>query len=289
LVSNINAGSGIGFIGMNAKYFDTGPLKQNAVLWDMTQSPPDAVVINIGTNDGFAAPVFQAKYTEFLERLRAIYPNTAIVALRPFNGVYRTQILAAVSARKVAGDEKVTYVDTANWITSGTTDYLNGDTVHPSAIGHQKVAARLGPILRPLVMPNTYISWRSALYTGPEINSGIAEPLADFDKDSIPNLLEYSARLNPLVSDAAFNGPSVTVASEAGARYLQFSYTENLEASDLTYTPEVSSDLQTWFSGSSHISFVESSVNGYTRLVKVRDNSPLVGSSKRFMRLRVTQ
>ncbi|GIF06823.1 GDSL-type esterase/lipase family protein [Actinoplanes siamensis] len=114
--------------------------------WDFTRYTPDAVVINLGTNDkshGVGGADFQARYTTFLTRIRATFPTTKIFALRTFIGRYAAETQAAVRARAAAGDSRVFYVDTTGWLPA---DGLS-DSVHPNDKGHQAVADRLAPIL----------------------------------------------------------------------------------------------------------------------------------------------
>ena len=67
-------------------------------------------------------------------------------------------------------------------------------------------------------------------------------------------------------------------------------YTKPVNASDLTYTVEVSSDLVTWLSGSNNTATISTTSNpdGITQTVVVRDDTPIDGTSKRFIRLNVT-
>jgi len=111
---------------------------------------PDTVIVNLGSND-LGPPaitpgdVFQAAYTNFLTDLRQRNPKALIIALQPFgvaNGtypVYPNEIRAAVTARRTAGDQRVTYVDTAGWLGPG--DFTDG--THPNAAGNRKAADKL--------------------------------------------------------------------------------------------------------------------------------------------------
>jgi lysophospholipase L1-like esterase len=114
--------------------------------WDFTRYQPAAVVINLGTNDkshGVTGPNFQAKYTTFLQKIRAKYPQARLLALRTFIGRYAAETKAAVAARNAAGDANVYYVDTTGWLPS---DGLS-DSVHPNDKGHQAISTKLAPLL----------------------------------------------------------------------------------------------------------------------------------------------
>jgi hypothetical protein len=55
---------------------------------------PDAVVINMGTNDGqrVSGEVFGPLYRAYLETIRKAYPLAQILCLRPFNGAHSAVI-----------------------------------------------------------------------------------------------------------------------------------------------------------------------------------------------------
>ncbi|MEV6299151.1 GDSL-type esterase/lipase family protein [Actinoplanes sp. NPDC051861] len=114
--------------------------------WDFSRYAADGVVINLGTNDrshGVGSADFQAKYTNFLTRVRAKFPNAKLFALRTLIGRYASETQAAVRARNAAGDPNVFYVDTTGWLPS---DGLS-DSVHPNDKGHLAITDRLAPIL----------------------------------------------------------------------------------------------------------------------------------------------
>ncbi len=101
---------------------------------------PDVVVINQGTNDaGASAAMFRPAYTTFIGTVRAAYPSAKIVAMRPYGGANAAEIQAEVSARKAAGDTRIFYVDTSNWLGNG--DFTDG--THPNDQGSSKAATAL--------------------------------------------------------------------------------------------------------------------------------------------------
>jgi hypothetical protein len=70
--------------------------------------------------------------------------------------------------------------------------------------------------------------------------------------------------------------------------YLSLTYTRPEPVpGGITYTVEASPDLAGWTT--TGLVQVSSTVNGSLRTTTVRDAAPLDGSSKRFLRLRVTQ
>lgn len=141
-------------VGLDAMYFrlknynhlDEAP----PVPWQPAAAPR-VLVINLGQNDQCGnepADVMTASYARFLRHLRAIYPKTQLVALRPFGGPYAASIRQAVTAVRASGDARVQYVDTTGWLAPA--DFRDG--IHPNTLGNQKVAARLAPLLKPLLL-----------------------------------------------------------------------------------------------------------------------------------------
>ena len=135
-----------GCVGLSVQFLKTGP-EATSPDWNFTRYQAAAVVINLGTNDsghGVHTPQFQATYTTLLEEVRAKYPNASIFALEIFRQRFVTQTQNAVTARNAAGDAKVYFVNTEGWIDPATDTF---DNVHPTDAGHQKIAARLAPII----------------------------------------------------------------------------------------------------------------------------------------------
>ncbi len=81
-----NAGSETDLIPMPVLWQRTLPERADS-QWDFARSQPDAVVIDLGTNDFAAkdldAAAFQAAYVAFLARVRAAYPSAAIFCALP--------------------------------------------------------------------------------------------------------------------------------------------------------------------------------------------------------------
>jgi lysophospholipase L1-like esterase len=128
--------------------------------WDFKRWTPDAIVVNLGTNDfnrgdpGRAA--FVHPYVTFLLRLRAIYPDAKIVcALGPMltdsypPGVHaltraRAYITLAVAEARAAGDPNVSFLEFP------TQDPANGRgcDYHPSKKTHALMGEQLAAALR---------------------------------------------------------------------------------------------------------------------------------------------
>lgn len=105
--------------------------------------PPQAVVVNQGTNDAFQgvpSAQFEPAYEAYLRQLRAAWPNTWIFALRPFGGYFEAEIARSVDDLR---DPRIVYVDTTGWLTPP--DFADG--LHPSYAGHTIVAGLLTRVI----------------------------------------------------------------------------------------------------------------------------------------------
>lgn len=130
--------------------------------WNFAGSPadprfvPDVVVVNQGTNDGpYSSAQFEPGYLAYLRQIRAAYPHAWIFAMRPFGGSHADDIATAVTQ---AGDAKIRYVDTTDWLSAAAGDYNGG---HPSVQGHQKAAARLIAVI------SAATGWKTSTRTTP--------------------------------------------------------------------------------------------------------------------------
>jgi len=123
--------------------------------WDFSAWQPQAVVVNLGTNDFSTMsdptrPQFEQAYGALLERIRAAYPDALILAtVGPLlTGAdlttARTYIDAVVAARTAAGDAQVKSFELAP---QNAADGYGCDW-HPSARTHQLMAEVLATRLR---------------------------------------------------------------------------------------------------------------------------------------------
>jgi lysophospholipase L1-like esterase len=142
-------------------YLSSVPDDARATAWDPAQYVPDAVIVNLGTNDystpGVDRPRFVRAYTEFLARLRGYYPRAALVAaLGPMLSDFyppgeqawshaQEDVNAAVAARRAAGDGNLHSVvfepQTGPW----------GEDWHPTAATHRKMADQLQAALQKIL------------------------------------------------------------------------------------------------------------------------------------------
>ncbi len=137
--------------GMSEQYFRLQPLDYaDSPPWKVDAArQPDAVVINLGTNDEraqVAGSTFQSAYAGFLKRLRSIYPQTELIVIRPLNGYMDKETQEAALLRQKAGDQRVHLISTESWLAPDTGDYT--DALHPSVQGNVKMADKLVPELQ---------------------------------------------------------------------------------------------------------------------------------------------
>ncbi|KAF9458114.1 SGNH hydrolase-type esterase domain-containing protein [Collybia nuda] len=127
--------------------------------WDFSRDRPAAthIIIHIGANDasqGVSNDEFITVYSDFLTRLRTIYPRQPIFVFTPWGwpnadgtigqyyaGLY--QII--VDKRTQGGDKNVFLVDTTGWVTFPD---VFPDNQHPNVPGHAKIAGKFEEWLR---------------------------------------------------------------------------------------------------------------------------------------------
>jgi phosphatidylinositol-3-phosphatase len=131
-----------------------------------------------------------------------------------------------------------------------------------------------------------YVTWTRSL----GITGSSAEPMADPDRDGLPNLAEYAYNTNPRVPDARRltpNGTSGTPAPyylEESGGVLEVDFVRRTTATDLTYHAQFSSDLLNWSDG---LAPVVSPINASFDRVRVRD-AAAGGAPRRFVRVVLT-
>jgi lysophospholipase L1-like esterase len=135
-------------------YFDrTLPARADS-SWDFSLFQPQAVVINLGTNDFSTMvdptePEFVAAYVALLERVRSAYPDALILcSVGPLLGgtdltTARANIASAVQQRADAGDPGVKTFEFAQ--TDPNDGY--GCDYHPSLVTHEIMAGVLTEVL----------------------------------------------------------------------------------------------------------------------------------------------
>ncbi|MCB1210308.1 MAG: DNRLRE domain-containing protein, partial [Verrucomicrobiales bacterium] len=124
-------------------------------------------------------------------------------------------------------------------------------------------------------------SWRQDRF-GTISGAGLFADLADKDYDGVANLLEYAMGMNPNVHDA------VPISSQKNGGTLEFVFTRNKSAADLSYGVEWTETLNNldWSTIGVSLVLVPGSDNGTTQQWKA---TLPAGTTRRFVRLRVTR
>jgi hypothetical protein len=138
-------------------------------------------------------------------------------------------------------------------------------------------------------------AWRLAEFTPQELmNPIISGPNADPDLDGLLNLLEYAFGFDPQAPDVSkgFSGAmeSIMVIGGAGREAYVVRFHRRLEATDLVYEVQVSTDLVNWNSGPNYSRAPSPPVNdgnGVTETLRVEIFGITTLPGQRFVRLRV--
>jgi lysophospholipase L1-like esterase len=121
--------------------------------WDFDEWQPDAVVINLGTNDYSTTPhpdgeVFLQGYTNLIFKVRALYPQAHIFAVAgPLMVGPAEDTIRSVVAQmtETLGDDRVHYVPITNTLEMSAVDF--GCDWHPNESGQAKIAEQLVPAI----------------------------------------------------------------------------------------------------------------------------------------------
>ncbi len=138
-----------------------------------------------------------------------------------------------------------------------------------------------------LTVLSNFASYLAQFFPGQASNPLITGPNANPAGDGMPNLMKYALGLDPTKVDAAMGAP---VVGKSGGGNLTITYITPPGLTDITYIVEVSSDLVNWSSGPSATATVSSTnLNQQQVQIVIRDLTPVSGTARRFIRLRVTQ
>jgi len=136
-----------------------------------------------------------------------------------------------------------------------------------------------------------YAAWQSQMFSQAQLgNSSISGDTATPAGDGIPNLMKYALDLNPW-TDGVGGLPALLIITTGSGNYPVFTYTRPISATDITYTVQVSTDVQSWFSGPGYTMPPSATNNsdGVTESVTVQAVAPVSSKTpKRFIRLQVT-
>lgn len=130
------------------------------------------------------------------------------------------------------------------------------------------------------ITPTAWQTWIGTSFGGNANNPLIAGELADDDLDGTSNLLEYATATSP--------GLATTVphASARNGANLEYTYTKNKAATDITYIVEWNDALTGTWSITGVTSIILSD-NGTTQ--QIRATMPAGANGRRFVRLRITR
>jgi hypothetical protein len=125
--------------------------------------------------------------------------------------------------------------------------------------------------------------WRQTHF-GTTQNTGTAADTFDADGDGTANLIEYATKMNPAANDVV-----PQIATKNGSN-LEYTYTKNKSATDVTFTVEWSDTLNgtDWSTTGVTQSLVPGSDNGVSQQVKVTVPAGS-GVIRRFVHLKVTR
>lgn len=146
------------------------------------------------------------------------------------------------------------------------------------------------PVVADYTVATPFSNWQARYFTSAELaNSAVGGNGADPDGDGIINLLEYALNTSPRAAGVG-SLPAIGSTVVNGNTYLTLTFTKVIANTDITYVPQVSSDLLTWNSGAGYVAAVGTTNNadGLTQTVVVRDATPLPVNGRRFIRLAVT-
>ena len=132
-----------------------------------------------------------------------------------------------------------------------------------------------------------YDSWRFDHFKAAELAApALSGPGEDPDGDGLPNLMEYALGGDPTTADAPSHQPRVSLIE----KHLTLDYTRPSALTDVSYTVEWSTDLQTWSTGSATIEQVSTTTNAdATITVSSRAVALLSANPRQFLRLRITR
>jgi hypothetical protein len=182
-------------------------------------------------------------------------------------------------------------VNTATGLISGTASIRGVGSVTISATNPG------GPDTLTLVLTivGPYDFWKTQNFTPAQLlNPNISGDTASASADGISNLEKYGLGLNPnMYYSSATVSPYTQLLTVSGTSYLTLTFTQNTNATDVSYSVDASSDLSTWTSinplvPANQVSVLPNTPATGIQTITVKDTQPASMSVRRFMRLRIT-
>jgi hypothetical protein len=133
-------------------------------------------------------------------------------------------------------------------------------------------------------------AWRAQHFGGNgQSTNATSSATADPDSDGIANLLEYAGNLNPNASNTTAALLGYTTAVSNSQNYLVIAHTRRTDSNTVTYTPQVSTDLSTWNSGSAYAEQIEvTPLDSVSERVSLRIKGPISQLDRQYARVLVT-
>ena len=128
-------------------FYDRTVQNDASLRWDFSRWTPEAVVINLGTNDFSTEPkttpeTYKARYHQFIKRVLGYYPGAAVfcMAQKPFANLAKT----VAEEENAAGNKAVYFVG----YTHDGEVYGYGCDLHPTVASQAQFAQALAAALR---------------------------------------------------------------------------------------------------------------------------------------------
>lgn len=263
----------------------------------MTTNGPFIDPLNVNpqnNNVNFSLSAYRAIMTDSSTSLR-YRDDIQFMTANVFNGTAATGLRYVPASSRAFGNNGTTAVGKSTNLSTNTS--LNTNFSGPISASAALSALTTGsdhlPEVTDYLIVTPYTTWKMQYFSANEVRvPAISGDSADPDGDSIPNLMEYAlgtdAR-NPGVSGLPTAGQVVV----SGQSYQTLTYTKVVANTDITYVPQVSSDLIIWNSGPNYLGAVSAvtSADGLTQTITVRDLTPAgsVVAGGRFIRLQVVR
>jgi len=141
----------------------------------------------------------------------------------------------------------------------------------------------------PGTLPLTYENWSKTNFTQAELDQpGITGPGDDINMDGLPNLYAYAFGYDPHITPNDSLLPVVSIIDDGGQDYLSISFRRLLDAADLTYVAEFSTDLSTWTAADQQVGAADDNSDG-TETVMFHSGTTKAAAPRQFFRVRVTK